>query len=97
MCVWWLLIRRMSRFRVLLTDYAWPDVEIERRTLAEIDAELIVADKSKQDAAALVALAKEHQVDAIMTNWAKVPEAVIAASRKCRIVSRLGIGPAPTA
>jgi D-3-phosphoglycerate dehydrogenase len=82
----------MPRFRVLLTDYAWADVEIERRTLAEIDAELVVAPKEKQDAAALAALAKEHQIDAIMTNWAKVPQAVIEASPKCRIVSRLGIG-----
>src|SRR5688572_4761123 len=69
----------MPRFRVLLTDYAWPDVEIERRTLAEIDAELIVAPK-------------DQQVDAIMTNWAKVPASVIEASPKVRIVSRLGIG-----
>jgi D-3-phosphoglycerate dehydrogenase len=82
----------MPRFRVLLTDYAWPDVEIERRTLAEIDAELIVASKEQQDAAGLAALAGENQVDAIMTNWAKVPASVIAASRNCRIVSRLGIG-----
>jgi D-3-phosphoglycerate dehydrogenase len=82
----------MPRFHVLITDYAWPDVEIERRTLAEIDAELIVAEKSQQDAAGLAALAKTHQVDAIMTNWAKVPQAVIEASPKCRIVSRLGIG-----
>ena len=82
----------MPRFRVLITDYAWPDVEIERRTLAEIDAELIVAEKSQQDAAGLAALAKQHHVDAIMTNWAKVPQAVIEASPKCRIVSRLGIG-----
>jgi D-3-phosphoglycerate dehydrogenase / 2-oxoglutarate reductase len=82
----------MPRFKVLLTDYAWPDVEIERRTLAEIDAALVVADKSQQDAAGLARLASEHQVDAIMTNWAKVPQSVIAASPKCRIVSRLGIG-----
>jgi D-3-phosphoglycerate dehydrogenase / 2-oxoglutarate reductase len=82
----------MPQFKVLLTDYAWPDVEIERRTLAEIDAELIVAPKDQQDAASLAAQAKDHQVDAIMTNWAKVPEPVIAASSKCRIVSRLGIG-----
>ena len=82
----------MPRFKVLLTDYAWPDVEIERRTLAEIDAELIVAEKQQQDAAGLAALAKEHQVDAIMTNWAKVPQPVIEASPQCRIVSRLGIG-----
>src|SRR6266436_3143620 len=82
----------MPRFAVLLTDYAWPDVEIERHILTEIDAELIVAEKGKQDAAALAAMAKEHQVDAIMTNWAKVPEQVIAASARCHIVSRLGIG-----
>jgi D-3-phosphoglycerate dehydrogenase len=82
----------MPRFKVLITDYAWPDVEIERRTLAEIDAELIVAEKKQQDAAGLAALAKEYQVDAIMTNWAKVPQPVIEASPRCRIVSRLGIG-----
>ena len=82
----------MPRFHVLITDYAWPDVEIERRMLAEVDAELIVAEKGKQDAASLAALAKDRQVDAIMTNWAKVPQPVIAASPKCRIVSRLGIG-----
>jgi D-3-phosphoglycerate dehydrogenase len=82
----------MPRFHVLITDYAWPDVEIERRTLAEVDAELIVAEKAQQDAAGLTALAKKHAVEAIMTNWSKVPREVIGASGKCRIVSRLGIG-----
>jgi D-3-phosphoglycerate dehydrogenase len=79
-------------FKVLITDYAWPDVEIERRILAEHGAELIVAEQGRQDAASLAQTAAEQQVDAIMTNWAKVPEPVIAASPKCRIVSRLGIG-----
>lgn len=78
----------MPKFRVLLTDYAWANLDIERRILAEIDAELIVAEK--QDAESLAALARP--VDAIMTNWAKVPEAVIAAAPGCKIVSRLGIG-----
>lgn len=82
----------MPCFRVLITDYAWPDVEIERRVLAEIGAELIVAPKDKQDAASLAALAKDNAIDAIMTNWAKTPREVIAASGQCRIVSRLGIG-----
>ncbi|MEX2173470.1 MAG: C-terminal binding protein [Pirellulaceae bacterium] len=82
----------MPRFRVLLTDYAWANLDLERQTLAEIDAELIVADKTQQDAASLARLAKEHQVDAIMTNWAQVPRQVIEASSQCRIVSRLGIG-----
>lgn len=80
----------MPKFRVLLTDYAWPDLDLERKGLAEADAELVVADKARTDAASLAELARS--CDAIMTNWAKVPEQVIAACPNCRIVSRLGIG-----
>ena len=78
----------MPEFKVLLTDYAWPNLEIERRTLDEVDAALIVA--PEQCVETLAGLATD--VDAIMTNWAKVPSAVIHAAPKCRIVARLGIG-----
>ncbi len=78
----------MPRYKVLLTDYAWADLDIERRTLAEVDAELVVA--PRQDVDTLAALAAD--ADAIMTNWAKVPAQVISAAPKCKIVSRLGIG-----
>ncbi len=78
----------MSKFKVLLTDYAWPDLEIERRILVEADAELIVAERS--DAKSLAKLATD--ADAIMTNWARVDETVLSAAAKCRIVARLGIG-----
>ena len=78
----------MPKFKVLLTDYAWADLDIERRTLAEIDAELIVA--TEKDAETLARLAAD--VDDIMTNWAKVPAAVINSAPRCKIVSRLGIG-----
>ncbi|HEX4129751.1 MAG TPA: C-terminal binding protein [Pirellulales bacterium] len=80
----------MPRHRVLLTDFAWPDLEIEHGALAAAEAELIVAERG--DAATLEGLARAHQVDAIMTNWAKVPGPVIGASPRVRIVSRLGIG-----
>lgn len=78
----------MPKFKVLITDYAWPDVSIERETLAAGNAELIVADKT--DAESLAKLAAP--CDAIMTNWAKVPASVIGAAPNCKIVSRLGIG-----
>ena len=78
----------MPHYKVLLTDYAWPDLDIERRILAEADAELIVAARS--DSASLAELAVD--ADAIMTNWARVDAAVLAAATKCRIVARLGIG-----
>jgi D-3-phosphoglycerate dehydrogenase len=74
--------------RVLLTDFAWPDVEIERAILREIGAKLIVADK--QDAGTLSALARD--ADAILTCWARVGEETIEAARNCRIIARLGIG-----
>lgn len=80
----------MSKFKVLLTDYAWPELEIERRILAEADAELVVADESQRDPASLARLAAD--VDAIMTNWAKVPAEVIDSAPRCRLVARLGIG-----
>ena len=78
----------MARFRVLLTDYAWANLDIERQTLAEIDAELVVA--PEKNVATLTSLAAD--ADAIMTNWANVPAEVIQAAPKCRIISRLGIG-----
>lgn len=74
--------------RVLITDFAWPDLEIERAILREASAELIVAEKT--DAESLAQAAAE--CDAIMTNWVKVPAPVIAAAKKCKIISRLGIG-----
>ncbi|MFN3150830.1 C-terminal binding protein [Bremerella sp.] len=80
----------MAKFQVLLTDYAWEELEIEKQVLADNDVELIVATAKDEDS--LAALAKQHQVDAIMTNWAQVTEKVISASPKVKIVARLGIG-----
>ena len=53
----------VPKFKVLLTDYAWPDLDIERLVLAQADAELIVAPAT--DAATLARLAAD--ADAIMT------------------------------
>jgi D-3-phosphoglycerate dehydrogenase len=78
----------MPRFRALITDYAWPNLEIERAILAANDIELVVAEK--KDIASLAKLAVG--CDAIMTNWAKTPAEVIGAAKNCKIISRLGIG-----
>jgi D-3-phosphoglycerate dehydrogenase / 2-oxoglutarate reductase len=78
----------MPHYKVLLTDYAWPNLDIERRILAEADAEFVVAERS--DPASLAKLAVN--ADAIMTNWARVDATVLAAATRCRIVARLGIG-----
>ena len=74
--------------KVLLTDFAWADLGIERQILSEIGAELVVAQATDEETLAKAAV----NADAIMTNWAKVTEPVIAAGPKLRIVARLGIG-----
>lgn len=78
----------MPKYQVLITDYAWPDLEIERGILAQIGAEVILPPDTTPATLARVTAA----VDAIMTNWAKVPAEVIAAATNCKIVARLGIG-----
>ncbi len=78
----------MSTYKILVTDYAWPDVEIERQLLAAVGGELLVAETGS--AAEIIRLAP--QADAVLTCWAKVPEAALEAAPRCRIVSRYGIG-----
>ncbi len=78
----------MPQWRVLLTDYAWPELEIEREILSAADAELIVA----PDGGEATLVRQAHEVDGILTCWARVTPAVIDASSRLQIVSRLGIG-----
>ena len=73
---------------MLVTDHAWPSLDIERRLLAAAGAELLVAETGEEDE--LVALA--HSVDAILTNWKRVPPAALEAAPRCLVVSRYGVG-----
>src|SRR5437868_2994312 len=75
-------------FKVLITDYAWPSLDIERRLLGAAGAELMVAETGEE--AELVRLAPA--ADAILTNWKQVTAAVLEAAPHCRIVSRYGVG-----
>jgi D-3-phosphoglycerate dehydrogenase len=74
--------------RVLVTDHAWPSLEIERSILAEVDAELVVAETGSPDE--LVELAVG--VDAILTNWKRLPEEALDAAPTCLVVARYGVG-----
>jgi len=75
-------------YHVLITDYAWASLDIERRILGEASAELIVAGTGEEDE--LIQLAP--RADAILTNWKRVSAAVIDAAPRCRHIARYGIG-----
>lgn len=76
------------RYRVLLTDRAWPDTAIEQQVLSACGAELV--EPLVPGEAELCRLAAD--ADAIATNWAHVTEAVVRAARRCQVICRTGIG-----
>ncbi|MEV5831589.1 C-terminal binding protein [Spirillospora sp. NPDC052242] len=78
----------MNARRVLITDYAWPDLAVETEVLGAAGFEAVVAESG--DAGELVRLAAD--VDAILTCFAKVPAAVLDAAVRCRTVARYGVG-----
>ena len=76
----------------LITDYAWPDLDIERAILAEAGVGLAAGPGKLIGADAVTELVRRHHPSAIMTNWAVVDAAAIAAAPDLRVVTRLGVG-----
>jgi D-3-phosphoglycerate dehydrogenase / 2-oxoglutarate reductase len=81
-----------ARATVLLTDYAWADVAIEAALIEGAGFRLVTGPAKAARAEVIDALAAEHRPAAIMTNWAPVSAAAIAASPPLRLVARLGVG-----
>ena len=77
---------------VLQTDFAWPDVAIERAVIEAAGHKLVAGPAVPLSAAGIEALVREHDPAAIMTCWAQVSAAAIAAPRDLKIVQRIGVG-----
>ena len=77
---------------VLLTDYAWPDDAIERSVVEAAGMTLVSGPAAPATAREIEALVLAHQPAGIMTCWAEVSAAALAASRPLKIVARLGVG-----
>lgn len=78
----------MAVFRILMTDSIFPDQAIEKKILATIDADLVLAPASDEDT--LVSLA--GSVDAIMVTYAEITARIINAANQCKVIARTGIG-----
>ncbi len=74
--------------RILITDIAWPDLEIEKEVLAAVDGEVMLAGDGTPDE--IIALAP--QADAILTCWKDVPAEALDIAPNCQMISRYGIG-----
>ena len=81
-----------DRPSVLITDYAWPDVEIERRIMEDAGYRLVAGPANAAPAAAIEALVEQHKPAGILTNWAQVSARAVGLSPNLRIIGRLGVG-----
>lgn len=77
---------------VLITDYAWPDLDIERRIIEAAGLSLAAGPATPASAGTISALVERHQPQAILTNWAPVDATAVAASPRLRMIGRLGVG-----
>lgn len=74
--------------RVVVTDHAFPDLDIEREIVTRAGAELVAA-QTKDPAALARAVA---DADAVITQFAPVNADVVAAMERARVIVRYGIG-----
>jgi D-3-phosphoglycerate dehydrogenase len=75
-------------YKVVITDYDYGDLEVERSILAPIGAEVVgLQAKSEDDL-----LAEVRDCDAVMNQYARVGARAIAAMERCRVVARYGVG-----
>ena len=75
-------------WKVLITDYVWPNIEPEKKVIEASGGEVVVAPDSSEET--LIALAKD--VDVIMTCFAQVTDKVIESAKKCVAIGRFGVG-----
>lgn len=78
----------MNRKLVVVTDSVFPSLDPARAVLSTIGADLQLAHDSTPEAI----LAMGESADAILTTYAKLAADTIARLRRCRIISRFGVG-----
>ncbi|MGD9710975.1 MAG: C-terminal binding protein [Thermomicrobiales bacterium] len=73
---------------VLVTDYAWPSLDIERGILEPAGIEIVLAERGDEDELALLA----RGVDAILSCWKPISASVLDSAERCQLISKFGTG-----
>ena len=77
-----------SKYKVVITDHRFPNVDIQREVLAKVGAELVVGQAKTEEE--IIAVAKD--ADGILNARSKVTAKVIDALTRCKIMVRYGVG-----
>jgi D-3-phosphoglycerate dehydrogenase / 2-oxoglutarate reductase len=78
----------MARPRVALTDYSFPDVDLERRELSAVEADLVVGQCRTEDDVLEVA----RDAEAMLCDYSPITRRVLDGCPRLRVVSEYGIG-----
>ena len=77
-----------SRMKVVVTDYDYPSLDLERKVLEEIDPEFVGAHCTTEEE--VIAAAKD--ADGILNEYAPLTERVIKSLDRCKVICRYGVG-----
>jgi D-3-phosphoglycerate dehydrogenase len=78
----------MAKAKVVLTDYVWESLDVERKTLGDLADLVALKTKSPEEF-----LAEAADCDALLNTYAgPITAEVMAKMPKCRIIARYGIG-----
>ncbi len=78
----------MSKIKVFMTDKSWPDLEIEKNILKEIDAELVLGNPGTPEE-----ICKEGQdCDVVMALFTPMGKQNLGYFNRCKLLVRMGIG-----
>jgi D-3-phosphoglycerate dehydrogenase len=78
----------MARFKIVITDHGFSNIEQEMRMARSLDAELVAA----QCKTPAEVVAKTTDADALLVQWAPITAEVIARLKDCKIIVRYGVG-----
>ena len=78
----------MSKYKVLITDHEYDNIDNELKILNELDVEVI--DLQSRDEDEIISMGRD--CDAIITQYAKITKRVIDSLENCKIISKYAIG-----
>lgn len=74
--------------KVVIADYDYGDVDIERSIVTGAGFELVAAQSKSEDEV----IAAASDADAVLTQYAEIGKGVIDSFKRCKIIARYGIG-----
>lgn len=77
-----------SKFKVVFTDFDFPNIDIERNIFSDLDCEIMTPQASEENK--LIEACRD--ADGLLVQYAKITEKVINSLTKCKVISRVGVG-----